>query len=158
MCSGQGSRYRLTVNFFVSKFSLKDLNKGKVKISTSCVNGLGHVSDQQSKTTGDARTMLPGLSITMKSLSRSSCRILTGREVTGGSWRCTTFSMRSPLRTIVSGLATLPLIVVTPDLSAYLCIGRKTVRQTFLQHIVCKASAIKWKPHIVLYRAVTEFG
>jgi hypothetical protein len=30
------------------------------------------------------------------------------------------FSMRSPLRTIVSGLAILPLIVVTPDSSAYL--------------------------------------
>lgn len=79
------------------------------------------VSAQPGRMPNNIRTMLPGLSITINSRSLSSCSILTGLEVTGGSWRCTTFSIRSPLRTIVSALAILPLIVVTPDSRAYLC-------------------------------------
>ena len=116
------SRYHLTVNLLVPEFSLKDLYKGEIKIATSGVDGLRcRLGRCSSRTSTGVRTMLPGLSITMKSFSRSSCRILTGREVTGGSCRCTIFSIRSPLRTIVSDLAILPLIVVTPDSSAYLC-------------------------------------
>lgn len=39
----------------------------------------------------DERTMLPGLSTTINSLSTSWSRTLTGVEVTGGSCLCTTF-------------------------------------------------------------------
>jgi hypothetical protein len=42
----------------------------------------------------DERTMLPGLSTTMNSRSLSCRRILTGVDVTGGSWRWTTFLRR----------------------------------------------------------------
>ena len=84
-------------------------------------------------------TMLPGLLTMRNSRSLSCSRIFTGVDVTGGSCLWTTFlsprsgqspssvtviknthSMRSPFLMIVSGFATLPLTVVTPDSSAYL--------------------------------------
>lgn len=87
----------------------------------------------------DERTMLPGLSTTINSRSLLWRRIFTGFDVTGGSCRWTTFlrqgnsvgqdriieenlthSTRSPSTRTVSGFATFPLTVVTPDSSAYL--------------------------------------
>ena len=69
--------------------------------------------------------------------------------------------MRSPFRTIVSGFAILPLIVVTPDSSAYLY---KTAPQPPLlrqpTHPTGKNSEFKnkKKPHIILDRAIPEFS
>src|SRR5712671_4894432 len=81
--------------------------------------------------------MLPGLSITIYSCSLSSCRILTGLDVIGGSCQWTMFSMRC---TMVSDFATLPLTAVTPDSSAYICEGAHVrVRMPSQQHYPTKA-------------------
>jgi hypothetical protein len=61
--------------------------------------------------------------------------------------------MRSPLRTVVLGSAILPLIVVTPDSSAYLYKSTLSSAQA-----TTKRGAFKGKPHIVLNRAVSKFG
>ena len=53
------------------------------------------------------------------SMNNVSKRRLSWQERGFGEERCTD-SMRSPFRTIVSGFATWPFIVVTPDSSAYL--------------------------------------
>jgi hypothetical protein len=74
--------------------------------------------------------------------------------------------MRSPFRTIVSGLAILPLIVVTPDSSAYLYKnGHPTTQHNAASPPSANISNKKKgkkneekKPHIILDRAIPEFS
>jgi len=115
------------------------------------------------------RTMLPGLSTIMNSRSMSWRRILTGVDVTGGSWRWTTFlkghhivcrrcwglelrhthSIRSPFLMIVSGFAIFPLIVVTPDSSAY---------RLSIYHVIRDCWRYIKNAHVVLHRAIPELS
>lgn len=66
--------------------------------------------------------------------------------------------MRSPFRTIVSGLATLPLIVVTPDSSAYLYKTTKHNAASLPSADIKKGKRTNKKPHIILDRAIPEFS